>query len=154
MKILVFSDSHRNISPMETAVAEERPDYIFHLGDMERDAEELRGLFPNIPVASVAGNCDFGMGGERYLFFELRGKKFFLTHGHFYGVKLGLDRLINTALTAGADAALFGHTHSPYFACVQEMMVINPGTVGMGRRTYGVLTLENGTLRYEGKDVS
>lgn len=154
MKILVFSDSHRNISPMETAVLAEKPDYIFHLGDLERDAEELRRLFPNIPVASVAGNCDFGTAGERYLFFELRGKKFFLTHGHFYGVKSGLDRLVNTALTAGADAALFGHTHSPYFDEIRGMLVINPGTVGMGRRTYGVLTLINDVLSYEGKSVS
>ncbi len=153
MKILVFSDSHRNIAPMETAIAEEKPDYIFHLGDLESDADEIRRLHPNLPVASVAGNCDFGMGGERYLFFELRGKKFFLTHGHFYGVKLGLERLVNTALTAGADAALFGHTHTPHFEEVQGMLLINPGTVGMGRRTYGVLTLENNTLRYEGKSV-
>ncbi len=138
---------------METAVLDEKPDYIFHLGDLETDADELRRRFPNIPVASVAGNCDFGRAGERYLFFELRGKKFFLTHGHFYGVKLSLDSLVNTALAAGADAVLFGHTHSPYYAEVQGMLVINPGTVGMSRRTYGVLTLADGEMRYEGKSV-
>ena len=153
MKILVFSDSHRNVSAMEAAVIDERPDYIFHLGDMESDADELRRLFPRIPVASVTGNCDFGRSGERYLLFELRGKRFFLTHGHFYGVKLSLDGLVNTALTAGADAALFGHTHSPYYAQVSGMMVINPGTVGMGRRTYGVLTIKDGAMTYEGKSV-
>ena len=103
MKILVFSDSHRYVEPLE-----EKPDQIIHLGDMETDAEELSRRFPTIPVAYIAGNCDSFFGGERYRLISIRGKKLFITHGHCFGVKMGLDGLINTALTAGADAVLFG----------------------------------------------
>ncbi len=153
MKILVFSDSHRNLPPMETAVLEEKPDQIIHLGDLESDAEDLSRFFPRIPVASVAGNCDFAYAAERYKLITLGGKKFFITHGHHYGVKMGLDRLINTALTAGADAALFGHTHVPHMSTVSRMLVLNPGTVGMGRRTYAVVTVENGELTAQLREV-
>ncbi len=153
MKILIFSDSHGNLPPMETAVLEEKPDHIIHLGDMERDADDLRRFFPKIPVASIAGNCDYFTACERNRVFTLGGKKFFITHGHFYGVKLGVDKLINTALVAGADVALFGHTHLPYYSEVQGMLVINPGTVGMGYRTYGVLTIEAGRMSYQRREV-
>lgn len=153
MKILIFSDSHRNLQPMETAILEENPDNVIHLGDLESDAEDLRRFFPRLPIASIPGNCDNYTAAERYKIFTLAGKRFFITHGHFYGVKLSLDRLVNTALTAGANVALFGHTHFPHFSEVEGMLVINPGTIGMGRRTYGVLTIENGKMSYELKEV-
>lgn len=153
MKILVLSDSHRNLPPMETAVLTEKPDQIIHLGDHESDAGNLSRFFPLIPVCSVAGNCDMFANGPRYKLVTFGGKKLFLTHGHHYGVKMGLDALINTALTVGADAVLFGHTHRPYYAEVEGVPVINPGTIGMGARTYGVLTIENGMMMYEAKSV-
>ncbi len=154
MKILIFSDSHRHVEPMVTATMEEKPDQIIHLGDLETDAEELSRRFPAIPVANIAGNCDSFFGGERYRVITIRGKKLFITHGHPYGVKMGLEGLINTALTAGADVALFGHTHTPHFEEVNGMLVINPGSVGMGGRTYGVLTLDaSGKMGYELKNV-
>lgn len=153
MKILVLSDSHRNLPPMETAVLEEKPDQIIHLGDHESDAEDLGRFFPRIPVCSVAGNCDGFSGVPRYKLISFAGKKLFLTHGHYYGVKTGLEHLVNTAHVAGADAVLFGHTHRPYYAESEGMLVINPGSVGMGGRTYGVLTIEGGKMSYEAKSV-
>ncbi len=153
MKILVLSDSHRNLPPMETAVLTEKPDQIIHLGDHESDAEDLGRFFPRIPVCSVAGNCDMFSDGTRFKLVTFAGKKLFLTHGHHYGVKTGLDALVNTALAAGADAVLFGHTHRPYYAQIEGVPVINPGSIGMGGRTYGVLTIENGRMTYEGKSV-
>lgn len=153
MKILVLSDSHRNLPPMETAVLAENPDQIIHLGDHESDAEDLGRFFPRIPVCSVAGNCDMFACGPRYKLVTFAGKKLFLTHGHYYGVKVGLEKLVNTGLTAGADAILFGHTHVPYYAEVEGVPVINPGTIGMGGRTYGVLTIENGNMIYDVKSV-
>ena len=44
---------------MERAVALARPDYIFHLGDLAADAHALAKRFPQLPVLSVTGNCDF-----------------------------------------------------------------------------------------------
>jgi hypothetical protein len=154
MKIIVFSDSHRNVEPMVEAVGIEKPDYIIHLGDLESDAIELGRRVGNIPICSVPGNCDLLPIGQKRLIFDFCGKKFFVTHGHMYGVKSSYDAIINTALTAGADIALFGHTHVPYEAVIAGMYVINPGSVGTGSRTYGVLTIENGEISYEKKDTS
>ncbi len=37
-----------------------KPQGIIHLGDGWRDVEELRELFPSLPLEQVPGNCDFG----------------------------------------------------------------------------------------------
>ena len=59
MKVAVFSDTHSNTAKMVEAVHVERPDVLIHLGDFERDTEILRREFPEIPLYSVCGNCDF-----------------------------------------------------------------------------------------------
>ncbi len=149
MKILIFSDSHRNVRAMVNIVENENPDYIIHLGDLETDAHEIAQRYPRIPVCSVAGNCDLWPRGKTRLLFELYGKKFFITHGHMYNVKLGLDGIRNTALTAGADICLFGHTHIPHYEETAGMLLINPGSVGMDSRTYGTLTLKDNETLYD-----
>ena len=42
---------------------------------------------------------------------EVCGKKIFITHGHFYGVKEGMQRLLYRGLELKVDIALYGHTH-------------------------------------------
>ena len=60
MKILVLSDSHGNIDNMARAVELIRPRHILHLGDCLRDAQALHERFPDIPMDTVPGNCDWG----------------------------------------------------------------------------------------------
>ena len=153
MKILIFSDSHRDVETMDALVREEKPDYIFHLGDLEADAIELGRRFYDIPLCSVPGNCDLMPFGQKRLIFDMCGRKFFVTHGHGYGVKTSFGPLVNTAMTAGADIVLFGHTHKPYYDDIDGVLVINPGSVGTGSRTYGVLTIKDGEVSYENKNV-
>ncbi len=153
MKILILSDSHRNVDPMVETVTLEKPDVIFHLGDLESDAVELNKRFSNIPLYSVPGNCDLLPFGVRKILITEGGKNIFATHGHAYSVKAGLDGLINTAAAAGADVCLFGHTHVPYFAETAGMLVINPGACGSGRHPYGVLTIENGKMEYSQRQL-
>ena len=38
MKIIVFSDSHRELDGMRQVITREKPDYVFHLGDHDTDA--------------------------------------------------------------------------------------------------------------------
>ena len=45
MKILVLSDSHREMENMHKAVLRENPDMIFHLGDHYKDAKLLHSEF-------------------------------------------------------------------------------------------------------------
>ena len=45
MKVLVFSDSHGNTTNMITAIEQEAPDMVLHLGDHWEDVQELSWPF-------------------------------------------------------------------------------------------------------------
>lgn len=152
MKLLIFSDSHRMLGSMVEAVEEELPGQIFHLGDLERDAQYLADRFPRIPICSVPGNCDLSPSEAYTKLVTVGGKSFFLNHGHTYRVKYGYDAIINAACVARADVLLFGHTHLPYYTDVNGLKVINPGSVGYGG-TYGVMQIENGKIIYKLKQI-
>ncbi|MEL4105676.1 metallophosphoesterase [Oscillospiraceae bacterium WX1] len=146
MKILVLSDSHGQLQPMLNAIFDEKPDLVLHLGDYERDAVGLRRAYPEIYCRAVRGNGDYHGHEPDIDEFVIDNKRIFMTHGHLYGVKMSLDSLVNTALCRGADVVLFGHTHRPLAATVQDMLVINPGSAGMGKKTGAVLEIEHGAV--------
>ena len=152
MKILVFSDSHGNEDNMIRAVERERPftlDAIVHLGDGWRDAEALHRLYPRIPLEQVPGNCDFFTSAPPSLTISLDGVRIFLTHGHLFGVKSGLTRLALEARRVGAQLALFGHTHEADFLRMGDVTLFNPGSAGMGRQTYGMITVKGTEFKCE-----
>ena len=156
MKAAVFSDSHGQTLLMEEAIRRTRPDVIIHLGDHDRDAAELRRLFPEIPLYSVCGNCDLMPMSPPRETVQLGPVKAFLTHGHLYSVKFGsVDSLVYAALEQGAQLALFGHTHEPYNKQIGGVHVLNPGTAGKGRRpTYALITVfDNGGIYTEIRDL-
>ena len=147
MKAAVFSDSHGETSLMMEAVRRTRPDVIIHLGDHDRDAVELRHAFPEIPLYSVCGNCDLMPLAPARDTVPLGQVKAFITHGHLYSVKFGrVDSLVYAAMEAGANIALFGHTHEPMNEQIGGVHIINPGTAGKGRRlTWALLEVfDNG----------
>lgn len=55
MKILVLSDSHGAVSPMEQAVEQTSPDLILHLGDCWRDGERLHDQVSLHPPGTGSG---------------------------------------------------------------------------------------------------
>ena len=80
--------------------------------------------------------------------------RIFVTHGHAYGVKSGLGRLIDKAESVGADIALYGHSHIPDLTYMRGISAFNPGSISMprqeGRRcTYGTIEIsEDGKKAY------
>ena len=146
MKAAVFSDTHGNTARMVEAVRRERPDCLIHLGDYERDADILRREFPDLPLYQVCGNCDMRAASPLTLVVELGPVRAFLTHGHTYSVRWGTDRLVYAAMEAGAQIALYGHTHVPDYQQFGGVQVLNPGTAGQGPRlTWALVTVfENG----------
>ena len=144
MKILVFSDSHNDIISMVRTVENNRPDMIIHLGDNYNDAQILKTKFPEIHFETVVGNCDFE-SAHTIKIFEVEGIKFFITHGHLYGVKTRMDRLIKKGCEEQADIVLFGHTHKAYLSKENGMWVINPGIINkIFTPTYAQIIIENG----------
>ena len=148
MRILVFSDSHRDIQSCCDVINRIIGiDMIIHAGDHAEDAESISRLFPDIPIHFVSGNCDFG-AAPKELVFTASDKKIFLTHGHLYNVKndLGFSSLLQHAQTLGCDCAVFGHTHEGLCNINSGITLLNPGSIRYGR-TFGVIEIENGKLR-------
>ena len=144
VKILVLSDSHRTMTYMEQAIELEKPDYVIHLGDHVRDAEDLRQLYWKLPILSVRGNCDFSSDTKEEVLTEYGDFRFLVAHGHRYGVKSGLLRYAMAAIEKQADVALFGHTHLPYCEQYHGIWMLNPGSCGSGSRpSYGMIEIES-----------
>ncbi len=132
-KILVLSDTHGNLSTIETLKnIMKESDYIFHLGDYQRDILAFKEFRDKI--YSVKGNCD---GGGDDLIVEIEDTKLLLSHGDKYGVTRGLDALLEKAKELGVDAVFFGHTHDALIEKKQGIYFINPGTTkGFYKKTY------------------
>ena len=110
MKYLVLSDSHGNVDNMVRAVELVKPHGIIHLGDGWRDVEELRQLYPRLPLEQVPGNCDFGRFEALERVLILDDHRVLIAHGHTLGVKTGLLRAQYRALEMNADILLFGRS--------------------------------------------
>ena len=134
MKAAVFSDTHSNVEPMLEAVRRCCPDVLIHLGDHDRDAEELRREFPHIPLYNVCGNCDLAAIAPLRDTVPLGPIKALICHGHAYDVNRRLDSLVYAAQEEGAKLALFGHTHVALQRDMGGVLCVNPGTAGKGSR--------------------
>lgn len=127
--IVVLSDSHNRLPKTERFLGIlDEADYIFFLGDGGNDIDFLTGAYRS-KLHYVLGNCDFRRGKREELV-EIEGVKFFLTHGHDYGVKSDYLNLVYAAREKGADCALFGHTHRPVIIKDNLVTLINPGSIG------------------------
>ncbi|HIW74127.1 MAG TPA: metallophosphoesterase [Firmicutes bacterium] len=143
-RVLVVSDTHGDERALWQAL-EEQPAarLVFHLGDGAREAEAVAARCPDRRFQIVRGNNDWGSFGQ---FPEtgleiVAGKRIFYTHGHQYGVKMGLYRAVCAARERQADVLLFGHTHQPLVDYEDGLHILNPGSLSYGRPTYGLLDI-------------
>lgn len=145
-RIAIVSDSHGgqfHLNRFLEYCRAEKIDQVCHLGDVVDDACFLRKNL-DIPVALVAGNCDFYSREPRELRFNIEGVRFLLVHGDRYGVKYGYDRLSYYAEEAKANCVLFGHTHVPFAGYVGNALLVNPGALKSGNICM---------LELDGKDI-
>lgn len=148
MKILIFSDTHKNINECINVInSTGGVDAVIHAGDMIADAEDLENIFEDIDFFAVSGNNDFATSVPCSRLVELGGKKIFITHGHTLHVRKGVDALTERAKKLGADIAVYGHTHICHDSIEQGIYVINPGSMGYYPRTYAVLTIDGDTIK-------
>lgn len=163
MKILVISDSHGHVNTVFDIIYENADaDVIIHLGDGVGDADEAarevagcRSL--NVKrIIKVRGNCDMFSDEAVTLYENIGGKRFYITHGFRQGVKsaAGIDGMCAEAAKAGLDAALFGHTHKPYFEENCGIYAFNPGAAQRG--LYGVIIIDDktGNMTFEHKEIT
>ncbi|MCT4599272.1 MAG: metallophosphoesterase [Vallitalea sp.] len=133
MKILIISDTHGNLSNVTKILKSiKNVNRIIHLGDNEKDAEELDVLY-NIPIDYVPGNCDFNSYAPSEKILTLNGVRILITHGHYYNVKWEYDTIAKTAQDKKVDIVLFGHTHVALQKNIKEITLINPGSISLPR---------------------
>lgn len=133
-KVLIVSDTHRQNGNLLRVIDQVKPiDLLIHCGDIEGDAfnvEERAGCSMQI----VAGNNDFYGGYDKVKVFNLGKYKVYLTHGHYYGVNYGDEKLIAAAKAEGADIVMYGHVHVPRLERVDGLMILNPGSLTYPRQ--------------------
>ena len=82
----------------------------------------------------LAGNNDFFSDNLREMEVVFGTKKAFMTHGHYYYVSLGPERIIEEGKMRNADIVMFGHTHKPFLEMIDGMIVLNPGSLSYPRQ--------------------
>ena len=159
MDILVISDTHGRSAPVLEATERVHPDLIFFLGDGLRD---LAVLPDDSILRAVRGNCDFfAEDVPDFRIEEVCGFRFFLTHGHRYGVKNSLECAVANAAAQNADALCYGHTHHRFekrlaagttvggITLTKPMLLLCPGSLGQpdrGGPSFATLTIHKGLL--------
>lgn len=144
MRILVASDTHGNFALLRCAVTEQpTAAALIHLGDGERDVQQLRFEFPELDVYQVRGNCDYNSKVPDKLEITLAQKKIFITHGHLYNVKSSLYSIYSAGRELGTDIVLFGHTHLPTTIYQDGIYMMNPGSLKGYNASYGIVDITN-----------
>lgn len=156
-RIIVVSDTHGNFDILYDIVTRNQTaDMFIHLGDGEREYDDVRNLYPEKAFLHVRGNNDWGDAPIMRVF-SLNEHKFYLTHGHSFS-RSGMEGFISAvAASNGCDIALFGHTHVPCNMAENGVTLFNPGSPalprGMSKPSYGIITLnDNGTVKLEHKE--
>lgn len=133
MKIGVISDTHGDVQSLKQVVAVAgEVDHWLHAGDHCKDGY-LLGELTNLPVTVVAGNCDRSLSVLPDEYVEIAGKTIWVTHGHRHNVKYGVQELVWWGKQYGADIVVFGHTHMPYNAWHEGLLLLNPGSPRLPR---------------------
>ena len=159
-KIIVLSDSHGSTTNMTEVFKMHRDaDAFIHLGDGAHEFARMCKQYEVIGY-SVLGNCDSRFicsdAQSPYATAFFANYRFFMTHGHLYGVKAGRETLISNAKKAlpDVDFILYGHTHVPenrYIPAESDdekpIYLMNPGSIERprdGSCSFGYIEIKRG----------
>lgn len=150
MRILVVSDSHGDFSTLRRIYEREKKeecagkplDLLIHLGDGVLDATLLQRM-TGIRVEAVGGNNDPRGAFPDELCIQLENTRVYMSHGHNFGVRAGLQLLTRAARKEQAGLALFGHTHQDLLVKKKGLTLLNPGAAcRWGHSSYALLEIE------------
>ena len=139
-RLTVFSDTHGNVRALEQALPIiNQSDWFVFLGDGNADIDKIESRI-SAKIVRVRGNCDIACSLPAESVVRVGETDFFVTHGNAYGVKSGLFRLAEHAVSVGCPFALYGHTHRAAITEFAGTTLINPGTASRGaNKTYVVI---------------
>lgn len=136
MKIIMTSDIHRNIDGF-LKVKDQEYDYFLDAGDSSMSVNELDDII------SVSGNSDFN-NLEKYRIVSLDDYlRIFITHG----VGLNIETIASIAKENKCNVALYGHTHIKNLSYINNVWVVNPGSITKPRngnnKTYVIMDYDS-----------
>ena len=133
-RIMIVSDTHGKLRTLTQALMDEgKIDKLIHLGDYEGDDEAIANMC-GCELLIVPGNNDFFSPYPKEIETEIAGKKILLTHGHYYGVNMGVSGIVDEAKNRDCDVVMFGHTHKPFLKTVDGVTCLNPGSISYPRQ--------------------
>lgn len=129
-------------------------DHILHAGDVCDPGliDELKIL---APVTVVLGNNDPFVGWRETEVVELGGRRIFIQH--IVRPEAPTSAFRQRLARSGAQIVLFGHTHRPFQATLEQVLFLNPGSAGSPRfglpRSLALLHLTAEGVRTEFLDL-
>ena len=156
MRILLLSDTHNDTNRIDDILEQcGKIDQVIHCGDVERDAEYMSYVMPPLtPICSVSGNNEWYAEKPYFITLTFEGVRFYITHGHQERVKRDFSLLAHKARKNDCRVALFGHTHKRTDEIIDDIRVINPGSVCYPGCSYAILTVEGEKLTVEFFDIN
>lgn len=155
MRVLIVSDTHRRHDNLIEILDRVQPlDMLIHLGDAEGEEDYIE-LLAGCPVEIVAGNNDFFSDLPREKSLKIGKYRVLLTHGHYYGVNMGIADIETEAVARKFDIVMFGHTHRPIIDYGKDVIALNPGSISFprqeGRKPSCIMmeTDKNGNAEFE-----
>ena len=139
IKLLVVSDSHLDtILLNKVYLKHQNCDYFLHLGDSCLPSYALNNF------SSVLGNCDFDNYPLNRTIHTQYGN-IFLEHGNN-----GKYTDINYIKSKNCLIYLYGHTHVKCFKKIDNIYIINPGSLSRPRDdtfgSYAIVTIDENTV--------
>ncbi len=126
MKIVVVSDNHGKNCLKQIINKYNDVDYFVHCGDSEQYPDELTDYI------SVKGNNDY-YEFDDYRILNLENHRILIIHGHHYVYGFNRRLLVEKAKNLNCDVVFFGHTHMFENNIVDNVQLINPGSLKYNR---------------------
>jgi len=131
MKVVILSDTHIcKGKTLPGLVWEELTDadMILHAGDVVSDSI-LQDIALLAPLVAVKGNCDWFISDlPDKAIVDCENIKVGLIHGFEGEGKNALERAYNSFINENVDIIVFGHSHMPYKAYYNGVLMFNPGS--------------------------
>lgn len=158
MKLAIFSDSHGYGDRIKQVVESLSDiDYILYAGDVLKDLDAIN-VPKGVELVAVKGNCDYRTEYPEDRVINIDESKIFLTHGHKYNIKRGLDRLYYKARELDSNIVIFGHTHCRCAIEEDGILFFNPGSISIPRdgkkASYGLVEINNSIIKYKHIDFA
>lgn len=151
-KILITSDTHGSYDVISNYILDHKDiDLLIHAGDGVEDVINI-SYETNIDYFVVKGNNDYFSNESYDKYIEIDQIKIFLTHGHNYNVYQGIDKIIKIAKENKCDLAIHGHTHIFNQKEIDNITVLNPGSVSLPRDNnpgFMIMNISNGKFDLE-----